>query len=129
MMTFYVGICVMLFGGGAFIAFFTRLLISLFANEPVNPEKIMLFSIVWATIIAVGAILTVIGHFLKKKEALAAATASDAPTAADTVEDNAAAVDAPVEDNAAVESEAETEDEATVSEPTEDAAEQPTEEI
>ena len=105
MMTFYVGICVMLFGGGAFIAFFTRLLISLFADETVNPEKILLFSIVFLTIIAVGAILTVIGHFLKKKQAAAPAapaTATDAveATVELVVEDVADAASAPAEDAA-----------------------------
>lgn len=120
MVVFYIGICVMLFGGGAFIAFFSRLLMSLLAEEPIVPEKVMLWCTVWFIILAVGAVLTVIGYFLKKKQAAAAAAA------AAEVDDVAYDVPA-VEDH--TEADAEAEVEAPADEATEDTAEQPTEDI
>ena len=106
MVVFYIGICVMLFGGGAFIAFFSRLMMSLMAEEPIDANKVMIFSIVWFAVIVVGAILVVIGHFLKKREA-AAATATGA-TVQPVTETPTVEFIPSIEDAAAPEAEAET---------------------
>lgn len=107
MVVFYIGICVMLFGGGAFIAFFSRLVMSLMAEQPINADKVMIFSIIWFVVIVIGAILVVVGHFLKKKEAAASAASAATKTAEPVTEAPAVTFIPSVENAAAPEADAE----------------------